>query len=92
MATSLLPSTPGLLPKWQLFVAATALFNSIQNLFGTTLTKQVYANKPEEVYELAMWTYVSALLHFGSEWLIYRSAKIGRGLIGPLLVARKPTL
>lgn len=157
-AFSVLPTASGLLPKWQFFVAATALFNSVQNLFGTALTKQVYAGKPAEgkkivlrpflifwfhvkilqvtglqartfaswtlvsaivrlygayyihdkayalyhffgvynaliarcsVYELAMWTYAIAMLHFVSEWLVFRSAKFSRGLIGPLIIARE---
>lgn len=118
MLGALLPTASGFLPKWQFFVAATALFNSVQNLFGTTLTKQVYAGKPAEVtglqartfaswtlvsaivrlygayyihekavYELAMWTYAVAMLHFVSEWLVFGSAKLSRGLIGPLIIA-----
>ena len=39
------------------------------------------------MYQLAPWTYVIALVHFGSEWLVFGTAKMGKGLIGPLCVA-----
>lgn len=38
----------GYLPKWLLFTSALGIFNSIQNFCTDTLTKRVYANKPEE--------------------------------------------
>jgi len=39
------------------------------------------------IYQLALWTYVIALAHFGSEWLVFGTAKMGKGLVGPLCVA-----
>ncbi|KAI0316565.1 Erg28-like protein [Amylostereum chailletii] len=36
----------GLLPKWQLLVATTAFFNSIQNFVTVKLTKRVYNTVP----------------------------------------------
>ncbi|KAI0478392.1 Erg28-like protein [Xylariaceae sp. FL0804] len=29
------------------------------------------------VYDITLWTYVVALLHFGSEWAYFRTAKLG---------------
>jgi hypothetical protein len=39
------------------------------------------------MYELALWTYVIAFGHFASEWFIYGTARWGKGLAGPVLVA-----
>lgn len=41
-----LPQSPGLLPKWQLFVAATAVFNAVQNFATLNLTRRVYNHVP----------------------------------------------
>ena len=40
------PQADGLLPKWQLFVAVTALFNSVQNLVTLKLTRRLYGLAP----------------------------------------------
>jgi len=63
----LLPQTPGLLPKWQLFVAATALFNTIQNYVTLSLTKKIYNTSREPITSLqartfAAWTLTSAIV------------------------------
>ena len=39
------------------------------------------------VYHLTLWTFVLALAHFLSEWLLFGTATMGRGLIGPMCVA-----
>ncbi|KAL8829256.1 MAG: hypothetical protein Q9170_006251 [Blastenia crenularia] len=39
------------------------------------------------VYQLAIWTYAVALGHFYSEWLVFQTARLGEGLIGPLLIS-----
>ncbi|KAI4204829.1 MAG: hypothetical protein LQ350_000895 [Teloschistes chrysophthalmus] len=39
------------------------------------------------VYQLALWTYVVALGHFYSEWLVFRTARFGEGLVGPLAIS-----
>lgn len=41
-----IPSGPGYLPKWQLFVAATALFNTVQNFMTIKLTSKIYNTVP----------------------------------------------
>lgn len=39
------------------------------------------------VYDLALWTFGVAFAHFATEWLGYGTAKLGRGLAGPLIVS-----
>ncbi|CAG8960446.1 hypothetical protein HYFRA_00008165, partial [Hymenoscyphus fraxineus] len=39
------------------------------------------------IYELAIITYAVAWLHFMSEWWVFGSARWGRGLAGPVVVA-----
>ncbi|EJD48956.1 Erg28-like protein [Auricularia subglabra TFB-10046 SS5] len=63
----LLPKTPGLLPKWTALVASMAIFNAVQNLFGTTLTRRIYSAKPVQVTDLSartfgIWTLLSAVV------------------------------
>lgn len=41
----------------------------------------------KNVYEICMWTYAIAWGHFVGEWLVFGTAKLGRGLAGPLIVA-----
>ncbi|EST07740.1 Erg28 [Kalmanozyma brasiliensis GHG001] len=38
-------------------------------------------------YELCMWSFVIALVHFVSETFVYKTAKMGPGMISPLIVA-----
>ncbi|CAI5756351.1 unnamed protein product [Candida verbasci] len=42
-------------------------------------------NKP--IYELVQFTYLIAAWHFFSEWLIFKTCKLGKGLAGPLIVS-----
>lgn len=39
------------------------------------------------IYQLALWSYVIAWGHFMSEWLVFGTAKWGRGLAGPVVVS-----
>ncbi|GAP84742.1 putative transmembrane domain-containing protein [Rosellinia necatrix] len=39
------------------------------------------------VYNMAIWTYVVALFHFGSEWAVYRTAYIGPPILFPFFFA-----
>ena len=43
-------------------------------------------NDPK-VYELCLWTYGIAFAHFFSEWLVFGTAKWGRGLASPVFVS-----
>jgi Erg28 like protein len=40
-----------------------------------------------QVYQLAFCSYAIAFAHFMSEWLMFRSTRWGRGLVGPVLVS-----
>ncbi|KAK9461959.1 uncharacterized protein V1516DRAFT_673391 [Lipomyces oligophaga] len=39
------------------------------------------------IYKLTYATFIVAFVHFGSEWLIYKTTKFGKGLLGPLIVS-----
>ncbi|CAG7852538.1 SubName: Full=Related to ERG28-involved in synthesis of ergosterol {ECO:0000313/EMBL:CCA71892.1} [Serendipita indica DSM 11827] len=41
----------------------------------------------KSLYHLTMCTYVLALAHFGSEFAVYKTAKLGGGVISPFIVA-----
>lgn len=43
------------------------------------------------VYDMAMLTYLIAFSHFFSEFLIFRTAKFGAGLLGPAIVSSRCT-
>jgi len=66
---SLLPQSVGWLANWQLFVAATAAFNTIQNFSTLNLTRRLYSGSSETVTPLqartfAIWTLTSATVRF----------------------------
>ncbi|KAF6013879.1 hypothetical protein HII13_001128 [Brettanomyces bruxellensis] len=67
--TTHLPTAPGILPKWLFFISVVSVFNSVQTYVNLALTKQVYANKPEEVTPLSArtfgtWTLISAIIRY----------------------------
>ena len=39
------------------------------------------------IYEICMWTFGIAFMHFMSEWLVFGTARWSRGLAGPVFVA-----
>ncbi|KAI0975038.1 hypothetical protein F4678DRAFT_360049 [Xylaria arbuscula] len=39
------------------------------------------------IYNIAVWTYVVALFHFGSEWAVYRTAYLGPPILFPFFFA-----
>jgi hypothetical protein len=43
-------------------------------------------NNPQ-IYQLGYATFVVAWLHFMSEWLVFGSCKMGKGLAGPATVS-----
>ena len=45
---TVLPQSAGYLGYWQLFIASTAFFNTIQNFTTLSLTKRLYGGKPEQ--------------------------------------------
>ncbi|CEP63486.1 Erg28p LALA0_S08e03576g [Lachancea lanzarotensis] len=55
--------------------------SSVIRLYGA-----LYLNE-EHIYQLVCISYLVALAHFGSELLVFRTCKIGKGFMGPLLVS-----
>ncbi|CDK25036.1 unnamed protein product [Kuraishia capsulata CBS 1993] len=45
-----------------------------------------YITNPQ-VYDITLCSYFIAIAHFGLEWFVYKTAKFGKGLLGPLIVA-----
>jgi hypothetical protein len=41
----------------------------------------------ENIYRIAIWTYIIAWLHFVSEFLVFKSAKINAGWLSPVIVS-----
>jgi hypothetical protein len=39
------------------------------------------------MYQLAMWSYAVAWVHFTSEWLVFGTTRWGKPLAGPVIVA-----
>ncbi|ETS63009.1 hypothetical protein PaG_02781 [Moesziomyces aphidis] len=50
-------------------------------------TYAAYNIHDKVAYELCMWSFVIALVHFVSETFVYRTAKLSPGIISPLIVA-----
>ena len=40
-----------------------------------------------QLYQLAFATYLVAALHFYSEWLVFGTARWGKGILGPAVVS-----
>lgn len=45
-----------------------------------------HLNDPN-VWNLVFASYAVAFFHFLSEWFVYKTAKFGKGLLGPLVVS-----
>ena len=63
-------------------------------LFGTwTIVSAVvrlyaaYNISNPQVYQLAIWAYAIAWVHFMSEWMVFKTAAWGRGLAGPAFIS-----
>lgn len=46
-----------------------------------------YNISDSRIYQLAVWTFALAFGHFFSEWLVFGTARWGRGLAGPAFVS-----
>lgn len=45
-----------------------------------------YLSNPQ-IYSIVYWSYVIAFTHFALEFLVYKTAKVGKGLAGPAIVS-----
>ncbi|CEP23848.1 unnamed protein product [Cyberlindnera jadinii] len=57
------------------------LISSVIRFYGA-----YYLNVPQ-VYQITFASYSIAFIHFGLEWFVYKTAKLGKGLAGPLVVS-----
>ncbi|KAI3403737.2 ERG28 [Candida oxycetoniae] len=57
------------------------LITSLVRLYGA------YNITQPQIYQLTQLTFVIAAWHFLTEWLIYGTTKLGKGLAGPLVVS-----
>lgn len=55
--------------------------SSIVRLYGA------YHISNPAVYEMVLWTYGIAFAHFASEWMVFGTARWGKGLAGPVVVS-----
>ncbi|ODV83998.1 hypothetical protein CANARDRAFT_201958 [[Candida] arabinofermentans NRRL YB-2248] len=45
-----------------------------------------YISNPQ-IYQICIYSYYLAFFHFGFEWFYFKTAKFGKGLLGPLIVS-----
>jgi hypothetical protein len=50
------------------------------------------ASSNDSVYNITLASFVVAGAHFISEWMVFKTAKFGKGLVGPLVVAGVTTI
>ncbi|KAK7454644.1 ergosterol biosynthesis protein [Stygiomarasmius scandens] len=79
MNFTFLPQEQGWLPYWQLVVATTALFNTVQNFLTLKLTKRIYSRSPDAVNALqartfAIWTLTSAVVRAYAAYHIHEKS------------------
>lgn len=56
-------------------------FSAIVRLYAA------YNISNQQVYQICLWSYIVAAVHFVSEWLVFGTAGLGAGLSGPLVVS-----
>jgi len=81
MASIFLPQDQGMLPIWQLAVAATAVFNTVQNFVTLHFTKRLYNNIPEtqpvtplQARTFGIWTLTAAVVRWYAAYNIHNKA------------------
>ncbi|KAK7044240.1 ergosterol biosynthesis protein [Paramarasmius palmivorus] len=66
MLADIIPQSPGWLPSWQLFIAVTSLFNTVQNFIGLNLTRRLYGGSPLvnplQARTFAIWTLTTSII------------------------------
>jgi hypothetical protein len=40
-----------------------------------------------QIYQLAMWVYAVAWMHFMSEWVLFKTSRWGMPLAGPVIIS-----
>ncbi|SCU78501.1 LADA_0A05930g1_1 [Lachancea dasiensis] len=55
--------------------------SSVIRLYGALYLQE------EHIYQLVCISYLVALFHFGSELIVFRTCKLGKGFMGPLIVS-----
>lgn len=79
----------------QVYAASPDSINPLSSrIFGTwTFLSSVirlyaaYNISNPQIYQLAMWAYAAAWGHFMSEWLVFGTAKWGKGIAGPAIIS-----
>ena len=83
------------LPRPRVSAEATALsarlFGTWTLLAAVVRTYAAYSITDTGVYAGALFTYVLALAHFTSEWLVYKTTSFAKGLATPFAVATLTT-
>ncbi|KAI0303723.1 Erg28-like protein [Multifurca ochricompacta] len=81
MNNNFLPHGDGKLPTWQLAVAATALFNTIQNFLTLQFTKRLYNNvsptqpvTPLQARTFGIWTLTASVVRLYAAYNIHNKA------------------
>lgn len=68
------------------------LFGTWTLVSGVVRAYAAYHIASKEMYTIAFSTYAIALVHFGSEWLVYRTVTMRSGLLPPLTIASVTTI
>ena len=78
------------------FYAAYNITNKLSVLIASCDTPQAACRRadmfylnPHRIYDMALFTYLFAFFHFGSEILIFRTTKIGVPVLSPVIVSSK---
>ena len=66
---------------------ASRIFGTWTFLSAVIRIYAAYNISSPQMYQIAIFAYSAAWVHFMSEWLIFGSAKLGRGLVGPLCIS-----
>ncbi|KAF8501610.1 Erg28-like protein [Russula emetica] len=81
MASNFLPEGDGKLPMWQIAVAATALFNTVQNFVTLQFTKRIYNNVPAshpvtplQARTFGIWTLTASIVRLYAAYNIHNKA------------------
>ncbi|KAI9461598.1 Erg28-like protein [Lactarius psammicola] len=78
---NLLPQGDGKLPVWQMAVAATAVFNTLQNFITLRFTKRLYNNVPAaqpvtalQARTFGIWTLTASVVRLYAAYNIHNKA------------------